>query len=132
MKILQLFFILLFLTNIFLVLPLEASILKDQVGIGTESTDIKDVFQDPGTDEDPRDVIVSIIKYFITFLGLIFTILIILGGFRWMTAGGSEEKVNNAKKTVITASIGMVVILSAYAITVFVSSFVFDSLEGTI
>ena len=48
------------------------------------------------------------------FLGLI-----IYGGFLWMTAGGNEENVGKAKKTIYYAVIGMLIIFAAYSITYF-------------
>jgi len=71
-------------------------------------------------------MIANIIKVFLTFLGIIFTVLIIYGGYIWMTAGGSEEKVQKAKDTIQRAVIGFVIVVSAYAITYFV----FRSMSG--
>lgn len=62
----------------------------------------------------------NIIKVFLTLLGVIFTILIIIGGYTWMTAGGSEDKVQKAKDTIQRSVIGFFIVLSAYAITYFV------------
>jgi len=46
--------------------------------------------------------------------------LILYGGFKWMTAGGNEEQVGEAKKIIISGVIGLIIILSAYAIANFV------------
>ena len=43
----------------------------------------------------------------------------IYGGITWMTAGGNETTVTNAKKTITAAIIGLVIVISAYAITLF-------------
>ena len=126
MKKIQAIIIILFIFNI---VPAEASFLDNQVGLGADSHEIRDVFQDGSAVDDPRDTIVDIIKTVLGFLGLFCTILIIWGGFRWMTAGGNEENVRNAKKTIIAASIGLAIILSAYAITLFIANFVFNTLE---
>ncbi len=72
------------------------------------------------TDEtDAREVVVNIINLALTFLGLIAVILILWGGFKWMTAGGNDESVEAAKKIIIAAVIGLAIILSAYAIANF-------------
>lgn len=84
-----------------------------------------------GTPRDVRDIIILVIKVLLTFLGLIFTILIIYGGFTWMTAGGSEDRVSTAKKIIVRSIIGMVVILFSYIITSFVSKCIFDVAEGS-
>ena len=69
---------------------------------------------------DPRDAAISIIKVIMTFLGIVAVLVILLGGFKWMTAGGSEDKVAEARKLIVAGIIGLVIILSAWAITSFV------------
>jgi len=53
-------------------------------------------------------------------IGLIMVVLLISGGFMWMTSGGSEEKVKKAKDLMGAAVIGLVIIILAYAIAHFV------------
>src|SRR3989338_2396910 len=55
-----------------------------------------------------------------TLLGVISIVIVIYGGFIWMTAGGSEEAVDKAKKTLANGAIGIAIVLSAFAITEFV------------
>ena len=69
---------------------------------------------------DPRDAVVTLIKVVMTFLGIIAVVIILLGGFKWMTAAGSEDKVSEARKLIIAGIIGLIIILSAWAITTFV------------
>jgi len=40
-------------------------------------------------------------------------VIIIIGGIQYMTAGGADEKVQKAKKTIITGLIGAAIILLA-------------------
>ncbi|MCD4762304.1 pilin, partial [bacterium] len=72
------------------------------------------------TNEDPRDVAVNIVRYLMTFLGIIAVVIILWGGFKWMTAAGNEDKVASAKKIIAAGAIGLVVILAAFAIVTFV------------
>lgn len=65
-------------------------------------------------------VVARVIQGALGLLVIIFFILIILAGFRWMTAGGNEEIVAKAKKNIINAIIGVVIVIMAYAITVFI------------
>jgi len=66
--------------------------------------------------------IAKIITVALGFLGLLFLILVIYAGFLWMTAAGNDEKIATAKKIMIAAVIGAAIVLSAYAITIFVIS----------
>ncbi len=69
---------------------------------------------------DPRDAAVTLIQVVMTFLGIIAVIIILYGGFTWLTAAGNEDKVATARKIIIAGVIGLIIILSAWAITTFV------------
>ena len=71
-------------------------------------------------DKDPRDIAASVIRIILGFLGIIAVIIILLGGFKWMTAGGNEDKVGEAKKLITAGIIGLVIIVAAFAIASFV------------
>jgi len=72
--------------------------------------------------KDPRAIAASIIKVALGFLGIIAVVIILLGGFKWMTAGGNEEGVEEAKKLIIAGVIGLVIILASWGIASFVIS----------
>jgi len=63
----------------------------------------------------------SVIGTILSLLGVAFMSLIIYGGFIWMFARGNDQAVVKAKGIIETAIIGLVIVLSAYSITVFVS-----------
>jgi len=65
-------------------------------------------------------IIGNIIKVVVSLLGLIAVVLIIIGGFQWMTSGGEEEKITKAKQLMINGIIGLVIIVLAYAIATFI------------
>ncbi len=69
---------------------------------------------------DIRTTIASIINVLMGLLGIVAVVIILIGGFKWMTAGGSEEKVGEAKKLIMQGIIGLVIILSSWAIARFV------------
>lgn len=69
---------------------------------------------------DPREMAVNIVRFFMTFLGIIAVVIILLGGFKWMTAAGNEDKVAEAKKLLVAGIIGLAIIISAYVIVNFV------------
>lgn len=66
------------------------------------------------------DAVVRLINVALGFLGLIAVIIILIGGFKWMTAGGNEDKVGEARKTIFAGIIGLAIILFAWGITTFV------------
>ena len=66
------------------------------------------------------DTISSIIRVALGFLGVIAVVIILLGGFKWMTSGGNEEKVKKAKQLIFQGIIGLVIVMSSYAIASFV------------
>ncbi len=68
----------------------------------------------------------NVIGTALSMIGVLFFILMLYGGFLWMTARGKEDQANKAKETIIAAVIGMIIVLSAYAIT----NFVFQAVEG--
>ncbi|MBI4281377.1 hypothetical protein HY625_00990 [Candidatus Uhrbacteria bacterium] len=67
-----------------------------------------------------RETVGSIINVFMGLLGTVAIVIILIGGFQWMTAGGNEEKVEKAKQMLGAGVIGLAIILAAYSITRFV------------
>lgn len=72
-----------------------------------------------GTADLPTTV-ASIIRTILGFLGIVAVVIILFGGFKWMTSGGNEDKVGEAKKLIISGIIGLVIVISAFAIASFV------------
>ena len=72
------------------------------------------------TSADPRLMVALIIKWVMGLMGMVALIIFLYSGFEWMTSMGNDQKVGDAKKRIWYAVIGMVVLLSAYAITMFV------------
>lgn len=56
-----------------------------------------------------------VITIALTFIGVIFLILAIYGGYIWMIARGNEQEVEKAKLIIQNSIIGLVVVLAAYA-----------------
>ena len=64
--------------------------------------------------------IARIIRALLTFLGMILLVLILYGGFLWMTAGGNEENVKKARQILTNAFIGLIIVFLAWAISAFI------------
>ncbi|OGY51851.1 MAG: hypothetical protein A2951_01250 [Candidatus Buchananbacteria bacterium RIFCSPLOWO2_01_FULL_56_15] len=70
--------------------------------------------------KDVREGTMSIVNSLLGFLGIIAILIILWGGFRWMTAGGNEEKIGEAKKIITAGIIGLVIIFISFALATFV------------
>lgn len=68
-------------------------------------------------------VIGNTIKVILSFVGVIFLLLVIYGSITWMTAEGNDAKVKKAKAIITDSIIGLALTLSAYAITYFVLNY---------
>ncbi len=68
----------------------------------------------------PVQFLGAIIQALFGLLGLIFFLLMIYAGFLWMTAQGDPKKVDKAKAILGQAAAGLVIMLMAYAISIFV------------
>ncbi len=76
------------------------------------------------TERDIRVIIARVIRVVLFFLGTLAVILIIYAGFVYMTSQGEADKVKQAKDIFKNAIIGLLIVLSAYAIV----SFIFRSM----
>jgi hypothetical protein len=58
----------------------------------------------------------TIVKAALGLLGIIFIVLMIVAGFKWMSAGGDEKEVETAQAYIKRAIIGLAITLSSWAI----------------
>lgn len=73
-----------------------------------------------------NDVITDIVNIFSVIVGIVSVIMIIYGGFRYVTSGGDSGNVSAAKNTIIYAVIGLVVV----ALAQFIVQFVLDKVTA--
>jgi hypothetical protein len=80
---------------------------------------------DPASNQNKKDIserVGEIIGLALSYVGVIFFVLIVYGGLQWMTAQGNDQKVAKSKELIINATIGLIIVLSAYAITSFIGN----------
>jgi len=77
---------------------------------------------------DPRELIGRIINIALGILGTVAVGLILYSGFLWMTSAGDEDKISTAKNILKNGIIGLLIILSSWAI----ATFILNQLGGTI
>ncbi len=105
------------------------SIVHAKKTISDASTSLNSVAGRVGVEQTTLPTYVGIIiQVILVFSGILFFVLMVYAGFRWMTARGEEDKITKAKGTIIAAIIGLAVLVSAYAITTFVTTRI---VEGT-
>jgi hypothetical protein len=116
-----LFVAILFFAAAFTVLPFQASAIQGETAQDARtltSEFAQEAGFNPSTSQaSVGEVVALVISVFLSILGIIFLVLVIVAGYNWMTAGGNEEKVEKAKKTLTRAVIGLAIILAAYSIT---------------
>jgi hypothetical protein len=80
--------------------------------------------EDTGLPEDSNvnELLLRIINILLAIVGLVAVLFLIIGGFRYITAGGNEETAEAGKKTIINAIIGIVIVILSFVIVRVVSS----------
>lgn len=79
-------------------------------------------------DEDLTTTLGTFINIGLGLLGIVFLVLTLYAGWLWMTAAGDSKATGKAKDILITAVVGLVILLSAYAI----SNFVIDNVTSAV
>ena len=69
---------------------------------------------------DIREGTMSIVNVLFGFLGIVAIIGIVMGGLIYMTSGGNEDKTAVGKNVIVASIIGLIIVFTAYAISIFV------------
>ncbi|MBI4090772.1 MAG: hypothetical protein HY422_01995 [Candidatus Komeilibacteria bacterium] len=70
----------------------------------------------------------NLVGVFVGFLGIILILIILAGGLKWMTSGGNEDRIAEAKKMIGAGVTGLLLILMAYSI----AGFLVNNLAGAL
>lgn len=100
--------------------PAQATSIFEKIGGGVKKTATK-IYETSG----PPDfivVLVTILNYLLTFVGVLFFLLLIYSGYLWMTARGKEEQIDKAKRITREAVIGLILMITARLLTEFILS----------
>jgi cytochrome bd-type quinol oxidase subunit 2 len=65
---------------------------------------------------DIKELALTIVNYFLTFLGIVAVMMIIFGGVTYVTAAGKQESIDNAKKIITYALVGLLIIMVSFAL----------------
>jgi hypothetical protein len=75
------------------------------------------------SNNDISSIASKVVNIFSIIVGAVSVIMIIFGGFRYITSGGDSGRVGNAKNTLIYAIVGLVIVALAQLIVHFVLNF---------
>lgn len=105
---------------VFLLTPMQFVQASDTFGFNSLNLD--------GLQEniEPKSAAVNVINLALGFLGLLAVFIILIGGFKWMTSGGNEEKVGASKKLLISGLIGLAIIMLAWGISTWVVGSIYN------
>lgn len=73
-----------------------------------------------GSADDLPSKIGLVIFTVLSFIGVIFLVIVIYGGFLWMTAGGNTEQTRKASTMIKNGVIGIIIISLSYGLTLFI------------
>lgn len=62
----------------------------------------------------------NVVKYALGFAGIVLFIMLLVGGFKFITSGGDPKAVEGAKKTLTYAIAGLIIILISFLILVLI------------
>lgn len=65
---------------------------------------------------DLRNIVVNVVKYILSFTGIIAVSMILVGGFKFMVAGGNADTLSSAKNHLLSGIIGLVIIITSYTL----------------
>ena len=69
------------------------------------------------------NIVSSAIQLILVIAALVAFIFLIIGGIKWITAGGDKEKTAGAQKTLTSALVGLVIVFAAWAIMSLIEKF---------
>ncbi len=119
---------------------INSTVLAQSVNSKIYNDVIKEKFDDakeiglPGTegyDMTLLDRIAVMINRSLMILAILFLIIIIVGGFKWMTSGGNQEDIEKAKKMLTAGIVGMAIVFFAFGISAFVFNVMFSDYWGS-
>ena len=72
--------------------------------------------------DTPKELAKNIVNWLLRLVSVIALIVLIIGGFRYLTSGGNEKAMESAKNIITWAVVGLIIILcSAIIINVIIS-----------
>ncbi len=119
-------FIIILLLGIFFWGGSQTFVLADEFGLGKAATASEIPFKKVKNPQTQLTTIVGkVIAQALTFVGILFFILMIYAGIVWMLARGNDAYTQKALGTITAAIVGLIIVIGSYAIT----NFIFESVK---
>lgn len=64
--------------------------------------------------DDPAVIIGIVIQAFLGIVGSVALVMMVYGGFQWLTAAGNEEKIKKGTQTMLWSVVGLVLVFASY------------------
>lgn len=78
---------------------------------------------DPAPLSALEDIFAYVVRSLIALGGVVLLIMLLTGGFKYLTSGGDPKAVEGAKKTLTTAIGGLIMLLGSYIILRIIAEF---------
>ncbi|MBI4599878.1 hypothetical protein HY732_03060 [Candidatus Uhrbacteria bacterium] len=103
-------------------LPAETTLNKALLGPDSETKTLLNTFEPRGYEniKQPGMLVFEIIQIILGFLGIASVLMMMYGGFLWITAGGEEDKAKKGTTILFQAVMGAIIVTAAYTVTYFV------------
>ena len=94
-----------------------------QAWIGLQKANSTDSTADIATIGSLTSLFTNILQAIAVFAGIVFFIMMLVGGFSFLFSGGDQKKLEKAKGTLTNAIIGLIILIGGYLIICSFSSF---------
>jgi hypothetical protein len=98
----------------------ETSFAVNAIQASCDESESDSTICEQGNGASVDSVVEIVVNVLLFIVGIISVIMIIIGGIRFVTAGGNAASVTAARNTILYAVIGLIVAALAYAIVQFV------------
>ncbi|MFH1863801.1 MAG: hypothetical protein ABIJ85_02755 [bacterium] len=94
----------------------------------TQNTKLALDWTDPSGTNPPQIsdlevVFKNVVNVALGFAGIAFFVLLLVGGFKYMSAGSDPKAIEAARKTLTSAIAGLLIVILSYLVLVFIGTF---------
>lgn len=89
-------------------------------GVFADAFGIDGTKVDAAQDGDLKSSIITMLNYFLTFIGILLVMIIVYAGFNIIVSQGEEEELTKGRTMIVYAIIGVVIIFLSYTIVDFI------------